>query len=161
MGRLINLSKIKTQVDKQGLDASWYFPNARYNAYSGRGLWEFDVETGFPFLLAIHFEEFKDKEKVRIRQFIERSLLGAVFYQYDDKSYSYVSSYKRENGRDKKFKSNVQHGYHVFRFEEENDRALFMLRFGGETEMSERHPDRSDITEESIEQARMGYFDYY
>ena len=166
MGTLLKLSDFRVaERSSRGFDTSvghldptWYFPKCEYVGGSGAGWhYEIDIESGFPYSAAIHFDRLTDTGKPTLRRFVERSCSGTALFYTQDKSYEYLyrpEEKYRDLYRDGYRRPKVKHGYNIFAFEEASDQMLFSLKFADfVTSISDRHPTM-EVEEELIEHAK-------
>jgi len=140
MGRLVALADLD-------LTPHWYFSDTWYSSEGRRYVYKWP-SPDFPYSVAIHADDIDNHNgiKIKIRQWIERTLSEIVIFSVIDKNYrvyfgkdrDWDSSYERTNK------------WYVFYFEDEHSAMVFRLAFSDLVkEITELHPNKEDEYEKT------------
>jgi hypothetical protein len=134
MGKLLTRSTLD-------LDEGWYFEDA-YHSYSGRGYVYEWPNPNFPNMVCIHTDHLPNKEKIKIRKWIEHNIPDTIIFDILEMDYRVYYSERMDfwdNGRE------ILNRWYRFFFENEETALLFKLTFSELISIPGKpHPDRPD-----------------
>ena len=120
MGRLVDLSEFQNVLDPR-----WYFVDADRDYRSQR--WVFDVSKTYPHACTIHLSRLAPPLMIRVREWIEETLSGAIITEYRNMNYRYLANPAARFFD--RYTLEVSHGYQYFYFKTSSEKALFILAF--------------------------------
>lgn len=144
MGRLLTLEDVKEH-------AKWYFTDAYYTN-DGRGHYIFAWPSkDYPYSNCIHMDDLTNELRIKIRRWVESSILDTVIYDTIDRGYR--KNYDENRDWNRGF--NVSNNWTRFFFENSESSMLFKLVFSDSIKEPTAHNPRYPDDEEWLKNEGM------